>query len=59
MNLIKWYSDNDRLYGIVARVLGYRSRGPGFDSRNYQIFWEVVDLEQGLLSLVSTIKGLL
>jgi hypothetical protein len=28
----------------------------GFDSRRYQIFWEVVGLERGPLSLVSTIK---
>jgi hypothetical protein len=28
----------DRLCGIVVRVPGYRSRGPGFDSRCYQIF---------------------
>jgi hypothetical protein len=31
---------------------GYRSRGLGFDSRRYQIFWEVVGLEQGPLRLV-------
>jgi hypothetical protein len=31
----------------------------GFDSRLYQIFWEVVGLERGPLSLVSTIKELL
>jgi hypothetical protein len=31
----------------------------GFDSRRYQIFWEVVDLERGPLSLVSTIEELL
>jgi hypothetical protein len=31
----------------------------GFDSRRYQIFWEVVCLEQGPLSLVSTIEELL
>jgi hypothetical protein len=28
----------DRLCGLVARVPGYRSRGPGYDSRRYQIF---------------------
>jgi hypothetical protein len=33
---------------------GYRSRGPGFDSRRFQIFWEAVGLERGPLSLVST-----
>jgi hypothetical protein len=31
----------------------------GFDSRRYQIFWEVVDLERGPLSLVSTTVELL
>jgi hypothetical protein len=31
----------------------------GFDSRLYQIFWEVVDLERGPLSLASTIEDLL
>jgi hypothetical protein len=31
----------------------------GFDSRCYQIFWEVVGLERGPLSLVSTIEELL
>jgi hypothetical protein len=28
----------DRLCGLVIRVSGYRSRGPGFDARPYQIF---------------------
>jgi hypothetical protein len=31
----------------------------GVDSRRYQIFWEVVALERGPLSLVSTIEELL
>jgi hypothetical protein len=31
----------------------------GFDSLRYQIFWEVVDLERGPLSLVSTTEELL
>jgi hypothetical protein len=31
----------------------------GFDSRRYQIFWEVVNLERGPLSLMSTIEELL
>jgi hypothetical protein len=38
---------NDRHCGLVVRVPGYRSRGPRFDSRRYQIFWEVVGLERG------------
>jgi hypothetical protein len=28
----------DRLCGLVVRVSGHRYRGPGFDSRRYQIF---------------------
>jgi hypothetical protein len=31
---------------------------PGFDSRHYQIFWEVVVLERGPLSLVNTTEDL-
>jgi hypothetical protein len=34
-------------------------RRSGFDSRRYHIFWKVVGLERGPLSLVSTIKELL
>jgi hypothetical protein len=45
--------------GLVVRVPGYRSRGPGFGYRRYQIFREVVGLERGPLSLVSTIEELL
>jgi hypothetical protein len=43
---LKLKGTEDRLCGLVVRVLGYRSRGPGFDFRRYQIFWEVVDLER-------------
>ena len=32
------YGPKDRLCGLVVRVSGYRYRGPGFDSRRYQIF---------------------
>jgi hypothetical protein len=32
---------------------------PGLDSQRYHIFWEVVGLERGPLSLVSTIEELL
>jgi hypothetical protein len=34
-------------------------RGPGVDSRRYQIFWVAVGLEQGPLSLVSISEELL
>jgi hypothetical protein len=50
---------NDRLCGLVVRVSGYRSRGLGFDSRPYQIFWDVEGLERGPLSFVRTIGKLL
>jgi hypothetical protein len=43
----------------VVRVPAYRSRGTGFDSLRYQIFLEVVGLERGPLSLMSTIEELL
>jgi hypothetical protein len=43
----------------VVRVPGYRSRCPEFDSRRYQIFWEVVGLERGPLSLMRIIEELL
>jgi hypothetical protein len=43
----------------MVRVSGYRSRGPEFDSRLYQIFREVGGLERGPLSLVRTIEELL
>jgi hypothetical protein len=43
----------------VVRVPVYRTRGPGFDSRHYQIFGEVMGLERDLLSLVSITEELL
>jgi hypothetical protein len=52
-------STHDRLCGLVVRVPGYRSRGPGYDFRRYQIFWVVVGLERGPLSLVRIIEELL
>jgi hypothetical protein len=48
----------DPFCGLVVRAPGYRSRDPEFDSRHYQIFLEVVGLEQGPLSLESTIEEL-
>jgi hypothetical protein len=47
------------IYGLVLRVPGYKCRGSGFDSQRYQVLWEVVFLERGPLSLVSTIEELL
>jgi len=36
--MIYTIAECDRLCGLVVRVSGYRYRGPGFDSRRYQIF---------------------
>jgi hypothetical protein len=46
-----------RLCGLVVRVFDYRSMGPGFDS--WGTTKNVVDLERGPLSLVSTTEELL
>jgi hypothetical protein len=48
----------DRLYGLVVRVLGYRSGGPGSIPSTTRTK-KVVGLEQGPLSLVSTTEELL
>jgi hypothetical protein len=48
-----------RLCGLLIRAPGYRSIDPGFYFRGYQIFWEVVYLERGPLSLVSITEALL
>jgi hypothetical protein len=42
------------LCGLEVRVPGYRSRDSGIDSQRFQIFREVVCLERGPLSFVST-----
>jgi hypothetical protein len=42
IKIILWYSQFKflliQMCGLVVRVPGYRSIGPGFDSRGYQIF---------------------
>jgi hypothetical protein len=52
------YTGLERLCGLVVRVPVYRSRRPGFDSRRYHIFSEVMGLERGPLSLVSVSEEL-
>jgi hypothetical protein len=55
--MYKCYVHLDRLCGLVVRVLGYRSGGPGSipgTTKN-----KVVGLERGPLSLVSTTEELL
>jgi hypothetical protein len=53
------FLSRNRLCCLVVRVSGDRSRGPGSDSRRYQISWEAVGLERGPLSFVSTAEELL
>jgi hypothetical protein len=64
-NISVWYEYRsltcnilDRLCGLVVRVPGYRSTGPGFDFRRYQILWDVVGLERSPLSLVRIVEEL-
>jgi hypothetical protein len=59
-------SEFDRLCGLVVRVLGYRSGGPGsipgttrFSEKKKKKGKQVVGLERGPLSLVSTTEELL
>jgi hypothetical protein len=49
--------DNDRFCGLVVRVLGYRSGGPGSIPGTTKK--KVVGLKRGPLSLVSTTEELL
>jgi hypothetical protein len=43
----------------VVRVPGCRSRGPGFDSRRYQIFFIAVSLERDVINLLRINEELL
>jgi hypothetical protein len=49
----------DRICDLMIRVPCYRSRDPGFDSRRYQIFGELVGLERGLLRIVNVTEEIL
>jgi hypothetical protein len=51
------YKKVDRLCGLVIRVLGYRSGGPGSIPGTTKK--KIVGLERGPLSLVSTTEELL
>jgi hypothetical protein len=53
-----FYVSGDRLCGLVVRVLGYRSGGPGLIPGTTRKK-NVVGLEQGALSLLSTTEELL
>jgi len=55
---VHWLKISFMYYVITVRVSGYRYRGPGFDPRGYQIFWIVVGLERGPLSLVSLVRSI-
>jgi hypothetical protein len=56
--LVIAYTSFDRLCGLVVRVLGYRSGGPGSIPGTTKKK-RVVGLEQGPLSLMSTTEELL
>jgi hypothetical protein len=56
---VEYYLLRDRLCGLVARVPGYRSRGPGSIPGVTRFSGKVVGLKRGPLSLVSTIEKLL
>jgi hypothetical protein len=49
----------DRICGLVVRARGCKPRGPGFDSRRYQIFCIAVGLEWDPVSLMSINEELL
>jgi hypothetical protein len=43
----------------VVRIPDYSYRGPGFNSRRFQIFWQAVGLDRGPLSLLKITEELL
>jgi hypothetical protein len=49
----------DRLCGLVVKVPGCKPRGPGYDSRRYNILYVAVGLERGPPSLVRINEELL
>jgi hypothetical protein len=53
------WKHRERLYGLVVRIPGYRSRGPRFDFRPCQVFCEAMGLESGSLRLVRITEELL
>jgi hypothetical protein len=52
-------AQSDRLCGLVVRIPGYTSRGPGSIPGATKFSWEVVGQEWGALNLVSTTEELL
>jgi hypothetical protein len=62
MNVVYYFKNlcrTDRLCGLVVRVLGYRSGGPGSIPGTNRKTKTAVGLERGPLSLVSTTEELL
>jgi hypothetical protein len=59
LTVAKLVETSDRLCGLVVRVLGYRSGGPGSIPGTTRKKKRVVGLERGALSLVSTTEELL
>jgi hypothetical protein len=49
----------NHICGLVVRVSGCKSRGPGLDSRRYQIFCVALGLERGPLDLMRINEELL
>jgi hypothetical protein len=56
-NFRVYHCDKGRLCGLVVRILGYRSGGPGSISGTTRK--KIMGLERGPLSLVSTTEELL